>query len=121
MNLVPCNAEILSSSLVISFFLFVKQSEQNVGLTVAHRPGIGCYTSSVTMVEVLAAHFVPEAANPETTKVGAVCVTWQSRKKEVMTLLSYPHHPLCCEKKPFSHNLLESVYEIQVSHCHPVG
>lgn len=74
-----------------------------MGLTLPHGPGIGCYASSRTMVEVPAAHFVPEAANPETTKLGVVCVTWQSRKKEVMTLLSYPHHPLSCEKKPFSY------------------
>lgn len=35
------------------------------------RAGIGVYARSITMVEVPAAHFVPEAANPETTRVGA--------------------------------------------------
>lgn len=72
--------------------------------------GIAGYARSITMVEVPAAHFVPEAANPETTRVGAMWVTWQGRKKEVMMiLLSFPHRPLRCEKKPFSHSLLGPV------------
>jgi len=87
----------------------------------AQGAGIGGYARSIAMVEVPAAHFVPEAANPETTKVGVVCVTCQGRKKEVMTLLSFPHGLLSCEKKPFSHSLLGPVCGIQVSHCHPVG
>lgn len=92
-----------------------------MGWTLARGAGIGSYARSITMVEVPAAHFVPEAANPETTKVGVVCVTCQGRKKEVMTLLSFPHRPLSCEKKPFSYNLLGLVRGVQVSHCHPVG
>lgn len=72
--------------------------------------GIAGYARSITMVEVPAAHFVPEAANPETTRVGAMWVTWQGRKKEVMMiLLSFPHRPLRCGKKPFSHSLLGPV------------
>lgn len=92
-----------------------------MGLTLTQGAGIGGYARSITMVEVPAAHFVPEAANPETTKVSVVCVTCQSRKKEVMTLLSLPHHPLSCEKKPFSYSLLGPVCGTQVSHCHPVA
>lgn len=69
-----------------------------MGLT---RAGIGGYARSITMVEVPAAHFVPEAANPEIMRVGAMCVTCQSRKKEVMmTVLSFPHSPLRSSHSP---------------------
>lgn len=83
-----------------------------MGLT---RADIGSYARSITMVEVPAANFVPEAANPEIVRVGAMCITCQSRKKEVMMImLSFPHSPLRCEKQPFSYSLLGPVCGIRV-------
>lgn len=37
----------------MNIFLFIKQTEQSVGLTLAQGAGIGDYARSITMVEVL--------------------------------------------------------------------
>lgn len=89
----------------------MKQTEGKVGLMQA---GTGSCARSRAMVQVPAAPSVPEAANAEATRVGAMCVTCQRRKKELMRiLLSFPHRPLRWEKKPISSSLLGPVCGIR--------